>query len=39
MKKAVQLSPQLLNEPMVLQKKVKLVEKWSDVFNQQHSVL
>jgi hypothetical protein len=27
-----------LNEPMVLQKKVKLVEKWSDVFNKQHSV-
>jgi hypothetical protein len=38
MKKAVQLSPQLLNEPTVLLKKVKPVEKWSDVFNEQHSV-
>jgi hypothetical protein len=30
---------QPLNEPMASLKKVKLVEKWSDVFNEQHSVL
>jgi hypothetical protein len=33
---SVKSSP--LNEPMVLLKKVKPVEKWSDVFNEQHSV-
>jgi hypothetical protein len=27
-----------LNERMALLKKVKPVEKWSDVFNEQHSV-
>jgi hypothetical protein len=32
-------SLQLLNEPMVLLKKARPVEKWSDVFNEQHSVL
>jgi hypothetical protein len=32
-------SPQLPNGPMGLLKKAKPVEKWSDVFNQQHSVL
>jgi hypothetical protein len=32
-------SLQPLNEPMVLLKKARPVEKWSDVFNEQHSVL
>jgi hypothetical protein len=32
-------SPQPPSVLMVLLKKVRLVEKWSDVFNEQHSVL
>jgi hypothetical protein len=39
MKKPVAQFLQLLNEPMVLLKKARPVEKWSDVFNEQHSVL